>query len=144
MAKIAPAGPVYQAGTLSGNPMAMAAGKATLEQLSAASYALLEERSAALAQGLLDVASSAGCPVQVNRVGSMLTVFFSGEPVFDAASARKADARRFGSFFHAMLERGIYLPPSQFEAAFVSTAHSDDDVALTIAAAREAFAEVVR
>jgi len=144
MARIAPAGPVYQAGTLSGNPMAMAAGRATLELLSAASYALLEERSAALAQGLSDAAQSASCPVQVNRVGSMLTVFFSGEPVFDAATARKADVRRFGRFFHAMLERGVYLPPSQFEAAFVSTAHSDDDVALTIAAAREAFAEALR
>jgi glutamate-1-semialdehyde 2,1-aminomutase len=140
MERIAPAGPVYQAGTLSGNPMAMAAGFATLEQLTDASYARLEELSARLAAGLEEGAKAAGVPVQVNRVGSMLTVFFSGEPVFDAASARKCDTKRFGRFFHAMLERGVYLPPSQFEAAFVSVAHTDDDVEHTVRAAREAFA----
>jgi glutamate-1-semialdehyde 2,1-aminomutase len=140
MERIAPAGPVYQAGTLSGNPMAMAAGFATLEQLTDASYARLEELSARLAAGLEEAAKAAGVPVQVNRVGSMLTVFFSGEPVFDAASARKCDTKRFGRFFHAMLERGVYLPPSQFEAAFVSVAHTDDDVEHTVRAAREAFA----
>jgi glutamate-1-semialdehyde 2,1-aminomutase len=83
-------------------------------------------------------------PVQVNRVGSMLTVFFSQAPVFDAQSARASDARRFGRFFHAMLERGVYLPPSQFEAAFVSTAHSSDDIDQTIEAAGQAFAEVAK
>jgi glutamate-1-semialdehyde 2,1-aminomutase len=140
MERIAPAGPVYQAGTLSGNPMAMAAGFATLEQLGDASYARLEELSARLAAGLEEAAKAAGVAVQVNRVGSMLTVFFSGEPVYDAASARKCDTKRFGRFFHAMLERGVYLPPSQFEAAFVSVAHTDDDVDLTVRAAREAFA----
>jgi glutamate-1-semialdehyde 2,1-aminomutase len=144
MERIAPAGPVYQAGTLSGNPMAMAAGTATLEQLSKGSYERLEEVSARLADGLAQAAKAAGAAVQVNRVGSMLTVFFSGEPVFDAASARKCDAKRFGRFFHAMLERGVYLPPSQFEAAFVSVAHTDDDIALTVAAAKEAFAEAVK
>jgi glutamate-1-semialdehyde 2,1-aminomutase len=144
MARIAPAGPVYQAGTLSGNPMAMAAGKATLELLLPGSYARLEQSSAALADGLAAAAKAAGAAVQVNRVGSMLTVFFSPGPVFDAASARKADAKRFGRFFHAMLERGVYLPPSQFEAAFVSLAHSDDDIALTVAAARESFAEAMK
>jgi glutamate-1-semialdehyde 2,1-aminomutase len=144
MERIAPAGPVYQAGTLSGNPMAMAAGTATLEHLSKGSYERLEEVSGRLAEGLAQAAKDAGAAVQVNRVGSMLTVFFSGEPVFDAASARKCDAKRFGRFFHAMLERGVYLPPSQFEAAFVSVAHTDDDIALTIAAAKEAFAEAVK
>jgi glutamate-1-semialdehyde 2,1-aminomutase len=143
MDRVAPAGPIYQAGTLSGNPMAMAAGTATLEQLSAASYAKLEDLSARLAAGLADAASAADVPVQVNRVGSMLTVFFSSEPVFDAASARKSDTKRFGRFFHAMLERGIYLPPSQFEAAFVSVAHYEEDIDLTVAAAKEAFARAL-
>jgi glutamate-1-semialdehyde 2,1-aminomutase len=144
MDRIAPAGPVYQAGTLSGNPMAMAAGTATLEQLAPASYEKLEQLSARLAAGLAEAARAAGAAVQVNRVGSMLTVFFSAEPVFDAASARKSDTKRFGRFFHGMLERGVYLPPSQFEAAFVSVAHSEEDIALTVAAAREAFAEAVK
>lgn len=141
---VAPAGPIYQAGTLSGNPMAMAAGTATLQQLTATAYERLESLSAALADGLAEAARGAGAAVQVNRVGSMLTVFFSPEPVFDAASARRCDARRFGRFFHAMLERGVYLPPSQFEAAFVSLAHSQEDIALTVDAAREAFREAVR
>ena len=141
MERIAPAGRVYQAGTLSGNPMAMATGVATLEQLTPAAYERLEQLSAALGDGLSAAARAAGARVQVNRVGSMLTVFFSDEPVFDAASARRCDTRRFGRFFHAMLERGVYLPPSQFESAFVSLAHSEEDVALTVAAAREAFRE---
>jgi glutamate-1-semialdehyde 2,1-aminomutase len=144
MDRIAPAGPVYQAGTLSGNPMAMAAGKATLERLDPAAYERLEELSDRLARGLAERARRAGVPVQVNRVGSMLTVFFSQAPVFDAQSARASDARRFGRFFHAMLERGVYLPPSQFEAAFVSTAHSSDDIDQTIEAAGQAFAEVAK
>ena len=144
MDRVAPAGPVYQAGTLSGNPLAMAAGTATLKELAAASYEKLEALSARLADGLAQGAAAAGVPVQVNRVGSMLTVFFSGEPVFDAASARKCDTKRFGRFFHALLERGVYLPPSQFESAFVSVAHSDEDVALTVDAAREAFREAVK
>ncbi|MBI5068881.1 MAG: glutamate-1-semialdehyde 2,1-aminomutase [Deltaproteobacteria bacterium] len=140
MDRIAPAGPIYQAGTLSGNPMAMAAGKATLERLDAAGYARMEALSARLAEGLAAEARKAGVAVQVNRVGSMLTVFFSGEPVFDAQSARKSDAKAFGRFFHAMLEGGVYLPPSQFEAAFVSVAHTDEDIDRTIAAAGPAFA----
>ena len=144
MERIAPAGPVYQAGTLSGNPMAMAAGKATLERLDAAGYARMEALSARLAEGLAGAAKKAGVAAQVNRVGSMLTVFFSGEPVFDAASARKADAKAFGRFFHAMLEGGVYLPPSQFEAAFLSTAHTEEDVAHTLGASREAFAAAAK
>ena len=144
MDRIAPAGPVYQAGTLSGNPLAMAAGTATLSELSEATYQKLEQLSAELAAGLEEGAKAAGAPVQVNRVGSMLTVFFSGEPVFDAASARKCDTKRFGRFFHAMLERGVYLPPSQFEAAFISAAHSPEDIQTTIAAGREAFREALQ
>jgi glutamate-1-semialdehyde 2,1-aminomutase len=140
MDRVAPAGPIYQAGTLSGNPMAMAAGKATLEQLTPESYDRLEATSARLADGLAGAAKKAGVLVQVNRVGSMLTVYFSGEPVYDAATARRCDAKAFGRFFHAMLERGVYLPPSQFEAAFVSLAHSDEDVAATVHAAEESFA----
>ena len=139
---VAPKGPVYQAGTLSGNPLAMAAGRATLEALDASAYARLEELSARLAAGLLEAARAAGVPVQVNRVGSMLTVFFAEKPVFDATSARASDTGRFGRFFHAMLERGVYLPPSQFEAAFVSLAHTEEDLRRTLAAARQALALV--
>ena len=144
MDRIAPAGPVYQAGTLSGNPLAMAAGTATLRQLGAAQYRRLEEAGAHLEKGLAEAARGAGVPVQVNRVGSMFTVFFTSEPVVDAASARKCDTKRFGRFFHAMLRGGVYLPPSQFEAAFVSVAHSDEDLELTLAAARTAFAEAAK
>lgn len=144
MDRVAPAGPIYQAGTLSGNPMAMAAGHAALKLMTEAAYRKLETLSAALAEGLVAAAAEAKVPVQVNRVGSMLTVFFSDRPVFDAASARACNTRRFGAFFHAMLEHGAYLPPSQFEAAFLSTAHTDDDVARTVAAARLAFAEAAK
>jgi glutamate-1-semialdehyde 2,1-aminomutase len=144
MDRVAPAGPIYQAGTLSGNPMAMAAGHAALKLMTEAAYRKLETLSAALADGLAAAAAEAKVPVQLNRVGSMLTVFFSEKPVFDAASARACNTRRFGAFFHAMLEHGAYLPPSQFEAAFLSTAHTDDDVARTVAAARVAFAEAAK
>jgi len=139
MDRVAPAGPIYQAGTLSGNPMAMAAGTATLKLMDAEAYQLLEVRGAALAAGLAAEAAAAKVPVQVNRVGSMLTVFFSSTPVFDAASARKASARRFGAFFHTLLLNGIYFPPSQFEAAFLSTAHSEADLDQTLRAARAGF-----
>ena len=144
MDKVAPAGPIYQAGTLSGNPMAMAAGYASLTLMTPAAYERLEAMGAKLAAGLVEAAKGAGVPVQVNRVGSMLTVFFSDKPVFDAASARGANAKRFGAFFHAMLEGGAYLPPSQFEAAFLSTAHTDADLEQTLAAAKEAFAVAAR
>ena len=140
MDRIAPAGPIYQAGTLSGNPLAMAAGTATLRQLGPREYARLEAAGARLEAGLVEAAKAAGATVQVNRKGSMFTVFFTSEPVVDAASARKCDTKRFGRFFHAMLEEGVYLPPSQFEAAFLSTAHADDDLDFTIRAARKAFA----
>jgi glutamate-1-semialdehyde 2,1-aminomutase len=144
MERVAPAGPIYQAGTLSGNPMAMAAGLATLKLLSCAAYERLEAASARLAEGLGAAAARAGVPVQVNRVGSMLTLFFAPSLVMDAASARAASTRRFAAFFHAMLERGIYLPPSQFEAAFLSTAHTDADLDATLTAARSAFESASR
>jgi glutamate-1-semialdehyde 2,1-aminomutase len=140
MDRVAPAGPIYQAGTLSGNPMAMAAGLATLRLMTPAAYDKLEKLSARLADGLASAAAEAKVPAQVNRVGSMFTVFFSEKPVFDAESARAASTKRFGAFFHALLENGVYLPPSQFEAAFLSTAHSEDDVDATIGAAKVAFA----
>lgn len=137
---IAPAGPVYQAGTLSGNPLAVTAGLATLKQLRAKNlYKQLEERSAALARGLADEAKRAGIALTHTRVGSMLTSFFTQEPVVDWNSAKKSDTKRYGLFFHGMLEQGIYLAPSQFEAAFLSTAHTSADIEKTIRAARVAF-----
>jgi glutamate-1-semialdehyde 2,1-aminomutase len=144
MDRVAPAGPIYQAGTLSGNPMAMAAGFASLKLMTPAAYERLEQLGAKLEAGLAEAARGAGVPVQVNRVGSMLTVFFSEKPVFDAASARGANAKRFGAFFHALLEGGVYFPPSQFEAAFLSTAHTDEDIELTLRAAKVAFAAAAR
>ncbi|WP_242392633.1 glutamate-1-semialdehyde 2,1-aminomutase [Anaeromyxobacter oryzisoli] len=140
MDRVAPAGPIYQAGTLSGNPMAMAAGFSTLRLMTPAAYEKLEQLGAALADGLVKAAAAEKVPVQVNRVGSMFTVFFSEKPVFDAASARAASTRRFGAFFHAMLENGVYLPPSQFEACFLSIAHTEADLDRTVAAARLGFA----
>jgi glutamate-1-semialdehyde 2,1-aminomutase len=144
MDRVAPAGPIYQAGTLSGNPMAMAAGHATLRLMTGAAYEKLERLSAKLADGLARAAAEAKVPVQVNRVGSMLTVFFSDKPVFDAASARACSTKRFGAFFHALLENGVYFPPSQFEAAFLSTAHSEDDLEATLRAAAVAFAAAAK
>jgi glutamate-1-semialdehyde 2,1-aminomutase len=144
MDRVAPAGPIYQAGTLSGNPMAMAAGMATLRLMPPAAYQLLEARAAALEAGLLAAAAEARVPVQLNRVGSMLTVFFTSTPVTDAATARLCSTRRFGAFFHALLENGVYFPPSQFESAFLSTAHSEADLALTLRAARLAFAAAAK
>jgi glutamate-1-semialdehyde 2,1-aminomutase len=132
---VAPLGPVYQAGTLSGNPLAVAAGLAMLRHLKAHPeiYAQLEARA-----GELAAAAPAG--ITVNRVGSMFTFFFTGGPVTDWESAKLADTARFGKFFRAMLERGIYLAPSQFEAAFLSAAHTEEDIRKTIAAAQESFA----
>jgi glutamate-1-semialdehyde 2,1-aminomutase len=144
MDRVAPAGPIYQAGTLSGNPMAMAAGLATLRLLTPDAYARLEATSARLAEGLAQLAAEAKVPVQVNRVGSMVTVFFAERPVFDADSARAASKARYAAFFHALLEGGVYFPPSQFESAFLSTAHSAADVDATLAAAGPAFAAAAR
>jgi glutamate-1-semialdehyde 2,1-aminomutase len=144
MDRVAPAGPIYQAGTLSGNPMAMAAGYSTLRLMTPAAYEKLERTGAALADGLAKAAAAEQVPVQVNRVGAMFTVFFSEKPVFDAASARACNTRRFGAFFHSLLEGGVYLPPSQFEACFLSTAHTEADVDHTLAAARTAFAAAAK
>lgn len=144
MDRVAPAGPIYQAGTLSGNPMAMAAGHATLSLLTPSVYERLDAQSEKLAAGLALAAAEAKVPVQVNRVGSMLTVFFSEKPVFDAASARAASTKRFAAYFHAMLENGVYLPPSQFEAAFLSSAHGDAELELTLRAAKAAFAAAAK
>jgi glutamate-1-semialdehyde 2,1-aminomutase len=135
MSKIAPLGPVYQAGTLSGNPLAVAAGLAMLRHLKAHPeiYAQLEDRTAALC-------AAVGDGVIVNRAGSMFTLFFADCPVTDYESAKRSDTARFARFFHALLERGIYLPPSQFEAAFVSAAHSEEDIRRTTVAIRDALA----
>ena len=142
MDRIAPEGPVYQAGTLAGNPLAVAAGIAVLEELRRrpAIYEELERRAARLAEGLRTAARKAGVPVTVNRVGSMFTVFFAEGPVVDYDSALTADRERFARFFRALLEQGVLLPPSQFEAAFLSAAHTDADIAATLAAAAQAFA----
>ncbi len=139
---VAPAGPVYQAGTLSGNPLAVAAGIKTLEVLRRPGfYAGLEATSQRLVAGLLAAAQQAGVPLTVNRVGSMFTAFFSSRPVTDYVSACASHTARFATFFRGMLHGGIYLPPSQFETAFVSSAHSQEDVAVTIEAANRAFAQ---
>jgi glutamate-1-semialdehyde 2,1-aminomutase len=141
METVAPLGAVYQAGTLSGNPLAMAAGIETLTLLQAAEfYRDLETKSAGLAEGLRAAAASARVPVQVNRVGSMLTGFFTDTPVIDYATAKRSDTRRYGEFFRGMLDRGVSLAPSQFEAAFVSAAHAASDLDATVAAAGEILA----
>jgi glutamate-1-semialdehyde 2,1-aminomutase len=139
---VAPLGPMYQAGTLSGNPLAMAAGIATLKRLQEKKseiYPQLESLSAKLVEGVAAAAKASKVPLQFNRAGSMFTWFFTSEPVTDWDSASKSDTKAFGKFFRAMLDAGIYLPPSQFEAAFLSVAHSEDDVQKTIAAAKKAF-----
>ncbi|MGQ9511662.1 glutamate-1-semialdehyde 2,1-aminomutase [Thermodesulfitimonas sp.] len=143
MELVVPAGPVYQAGTLSGNPLAVAAGIATLDLLrEPGTYERLEALGARLAAGLEAAAQEAGVPVTVNRVGSLLTVFFTPGPVKDYASATTADTGRFAAFFREMLAGGIYLPPSQFEALFVSLAHSVADIEETVAVATQAFRRV--
>jgi glutamate-1-semialdehyde 2,1-aminomutase len=143
MELIAPAGPVYQAGTLSGNPLAMAAGLATLTLIEDGQvYERLETRAAALEKGLLEAARSAGVAARINRVGSEMTLFFTREEVVDYATAKRSDSAAFGKFFLAMLERGVYLPPSQFEAFFLSTAHTLSDIDKTVAAARQAFKQL--
>jgi len=140
MEMVAPLGSIYQAGTLSGNPLAMAAGAETLTLLQAPGvYAELEAKGARLARGLAEAAAACRVPAQVNRVGSMLTAFFTAGPVDDYASVTRADANLYGSFFRAMLDRGVSLAPSQFEAAFVSLAHTAEDLDATIVAARESL-----
>jgi glutamate-1-semialdehyde 2,1-aminomutase len=148
MERVSPAGPVYQAGTLSGNPLAMAGGQATLEIMrEPGAYEALERRSAMLAEGLIDAAAAAGVPVALNRVGSMLTPFFrkrAGETVATFAEATAGDTAAYATFFHAMLAHGVHLAPSQYEAMFVGLAHTDEMIERTIAAAEHAFAAVAR
>lgn len=143
MEQMAPVGSIYQAGTLSGNPVAVTAGLETLRILSdRRAYGWLEERSQHLAAGLQEAAAKAGVETTVNRVGSMLTAFFTGQPVFDYASAKTADTGRYAAYFRALLERGVYFAPSQFEAGFVSTAHTAQDIEDTLMAASEALAAI--
>ena len=140
MQMIAPAGPVYQAGTLSGNPLAVTAGIETLHRLQAPGvYQKLDDRAAALVQGLGEAARKAGVALTQTRVGSMLCSFFTPGPVVDYASAKRSDTQAYAKFFHRMLERGVYFAPSQFEAAFLSTAHKPKDIEHTVKAARAAF-----
>jgi glutamate-1-semialdehyde 2,1-aminomutase len=140
MNHVAPLGPVYQAGTLAGNPLAMSAGIATLKQLAAPGfYEAIAQRARTLVDGLRDAAAKAGVAAQVNAIGSLATIFFVAEPVRNYSDAKKSDTKRYGEFFRNMLDQGIFLAPSQFEAAFVSAAHTDADVEHTLAAARTTF-----
>jgi glutamate-1-semialdehyde 2,1-aminomutase len=145
MKYVMPAGPVFQAGTLSGNPVAMAAGIATLMELrEKPPYSALETRTRQLVDGLAGAARDAGVPHCINRVGSMWTLFFTPGPVVDYDSAKTSDTDRFGRFFWAMMDRGVYLPCSQFEAAFVSTQHTEKHIKQTIESARDALIEIGR
>ncbi|MEO8703522.1 MAG: glutamate-1-semialdehyde 2,1-aminomutase [Kofleriaceae bacterium] len=142
MQQLAPLGPVYQAGTLSGNPLAMAAGLKAMEILGRpGTYERLEQLGKRLGDGLLAAAQAAGVPAVMNRVGSMLTLFFAAGPITDYASAKTADTTRFGSFFRKLRDRGVFLPPSQFEAMFVSLAHTEEDVDQIVTAARAALTD---
>jgi glutamate-1-semialdehyde 2,1-aminomutase len=145
MAHVAPDGPVYQAGTLSGNPLAMRAGIETLVLLDdPEAYERLERSSAMLERGLREAAEAAGVPMTINRVGSMMTGFFRDGPVTDYASAAASDTKRYARFFNEMLRRGVYLAPSQFEAAFVSLTHGEAELAATLEAAREALSVIAK
>jgi glutamate-1-semialdehyde 2,1-aminomutase len=140
---LAPLGPVYQAGTLSGNPLAMAAGIANLEELNRKNnYALLEKLAVQLAAGMRDAAKAAKIPVQFNSCGSMFCAYFTSEPVHNLADAMKSNRERFRKFFHAMLEAGVYLAPSQFEAGFISTAHTAADIKQTVTAAAKVLRQL--
>ena len=143
MSRVAPLGAVYQAGTLSGNPLAVAAGLATIRALAEPGvYERLERLGRQLERGMAEAATSAGIPLTVNRVGSMLTAFFTEEPVTDYASAKRADTKRYASFFHGMLEHGVFLAASQFEAVFVSLAHTERDLDEAGLACRRALARL--
>jgi glutamate-1-semialdehyde 2,1-aminomutase len=145
MQMVAPSGEVYQAGTLSGNPLAMTAGIETIIILKeSGAYQELERKAALLAAGIIEAARKAGVAIQLHRTGSMFTIFFAKNPVTDYETAGKADTKLYAKFFHQMLSLGIYFPPSQFEAAFISTAHTKKDVQTTISAAGEAFASLTK
>ena len=142
MGQVAPAGPVYQAGTLSGNPLAVAAGLATLEALDDLVYRQLEAVGGRVAAALASAAAAAGVPLTVNRVGSMLTAFFTSGTVTDYASAKQADTAQFAAWFRRLVAQGVLFPPSQFEAAFLSTAHDDDALGFLESALQESFTTV--
>jgi glutamate-1-semialdehyde 2,1-aminomutase len=142
MALVAPEGPVYQAGTLSGNPLAMTAGLWSLSELSPKLYRHLAALGASLAAGLADAARAARVPLQVNAFGSLVTPFFTSQPVRDLPSAMTSDTARYAAFFRSMLAQGIYPPPSQFEAWFLSGAHTQKDVDTTVKAARAALTHI--
>jgi glutamate-1-semialdehyde 2,1-aminomutase len=142
MSAVAPEGPVYQAGTLSGNPLAMAAGLAVLRKLDQAAFHRLEALGQRLEAGIKDALAASGVAAQFHRVGSAFTLFFSAEPVTDFASAKRADAGRYARFFHEMLDRGIYLPPSQLETGFISLAHTESDIDAFVAASRQALSTI--
>lgn len=144
MAYVTPEGPVYQAGTLAGNPLTMTAGIETLKALQEPGfYATLEEKTRALCKGIGGAAAEAGIPISQNRIASMFTTFFMQQPATSYAAVKTADTQRYAAFFHAMLDRGVYFAPSQYEAAFVSQAHTREDLALTVEAARQAFRELL-
>ena len=143
MEKVAPQGPVYQAGTLSGNPLAMRAGLETLALTETPGfYEDLERSSSRLAAGIADAASRAGVSVTLHRVGSMMTTFFTPGPVTDWSGASAADTGAYAVWFRALLSRGVYVAPSQFEALFLSSTHTENDIDVTVEAAAEAFAQV--
>jgi glutamate-1-semialdehyde 2,1-aminomutase len=140
---VAPSGPVYQAGTLSGNPLAVAAGLKTLEILRRpGTYERLEALGKRLAEGIGTQAKQGGIPLVVNRIGSMMTAFFSRNPVTDYASAKMSDTGMFARFFSVLLDKGVYFPPSQFEAFFVSTAHTEEDIDRAVSLAGESIEEI--
>jgi glutamate-1-semialdehyde 2,1-aminomutase len=141
---VAPSGPVYQAGTLAGNPLAMTAGIETITILKESSaYQELERKSSLLEKGIIEAANKTGMEIQLPRIGSMFTIFFAKDPVTDYETAARADTTLYARFFHHMLSQGVYLPPSQFEAAFVSTAHTHKDIQSTISAAEKAFTSLL-
>jgi glutamate-1-semialdehyde 2,1-aminomutase len=144
MERLAPVGPVYQAGTLSGNPLAMAAGIATLAMIRSdpGLYGRLQELGRVLVRGLVGAADAAGIELYGASVGALAGLFFSGEEVTDLAGARRSDARRYAGFWRALLERGVYFPPSRFEALFLSTAHTHEHLQATLDAAAEAFTQL--
>jgi glutamate-1-semialdehyde 2,1-aminomutase len=142
MSAVAPEGPVYQAGTLSGNPLAMAAGLAVLRKLDQAAYDRLEALGQRLESGIKSALAGSGVAAHLHRVGSAFTLFFAASPVTDFASAKRADTARYAQFFNEMLDRGIYLPPAQLEAGFISLAHTDKDIDAFVSASREALAMI--
>jgi glutamate-1-semialdehyde 2,1-aminomutase len=139
MSVVAPEGPVYQAGTLSGNPVAVAAGVATLKKLDDSAFRTLESLGGMLEDGLGRVIRRSGIKAQIQRSGSAFTIFFTDLEVTDLSSAKQADAARFGRFFNQMLDRGFYLPPAQLETAFISLAHTPEDIESFVVAAKEVF-----